>query len=204
MLIYMNKITTKFACFLGVSLLGGLLLGWSRKGETIPLQAQDKLQDMTRNSKLLHPDKPPTYYISCADNDKSRIESSISLLKQEGIACVLSGELEPGVDALSSTKSALAQADKCLIIVSDTYLKEIEKPNSNVSREYRLMRNELKDSPESSKFVPIWLVEPSSDIPGCLRDRQGISFVASEVKWQGKRLLNYSLLLINQYYKVSK
>lgn len=168
------------------------------KGDKIPLLAQEQLMDMARNSKLRHPEKPPTYYISCASNDKLRISPCISLLKQEGIACVLSGELEPGANSLFASEDVLASADKCLIVISDAYLEEVQVANSSVSRDYRLIRNEFQSFPNTSKFVPLYLEGDSLDVPECLRDRQGISLATPDTIW-GQRILDGCLLLINLY-----
>lgn len=166
------------------------------KGDKIPRLAQEQLMDMARNSKLRHPEKSPIYYISCASNDKQRISPCSSLLKQEGIACVLSGELEPGANSQSASEDVLASADKCLIVISDAYLEEVQVVNSSISRDYRLIRNEFQSFPNTLKFVPLYLEGDSLDVPECLRDRQGISLAGPDDKW-GQRIQYVCSFLIN-------
>lgn len=136
-----------------------------------------------RNSKAGDMDKLLTCYISCSQNDKVIANDCAKLLNKSGFRCIISAGFEREVDIDSSRNTAFADADRCLVIMTDEYLDELKRAESNAARDYDLIRDELSSFPKGSKIVLWPLVNALRDLPDCLMTSPCISQVELLSHW---------------------
>ena len=114
-------------------------------------------------------------YISGTDNDKGAIAPIISFLEEECNAeCVTSDDCVPGEDVGAFIKRNLRKAQICFVVLTSDYCNAIEEVGSTVSREYHQIYDELSTTPENTRIKPIFLGDKPRNVPGCLKNKQGI------------------------------
>jgi len=153
-------------------------------------------------------------YISGTDNDKGAITPVISFLEEESnVECVTSDDCEPGEDVGAFIKMNLRKAQICFVVLTSDYCSAIEEVGSTVFKEYRQIYDELSTSPENARIIPIFLGDEPRNIPGCLKNKQGIFVSEPHKRWVddnlrdliGSLTINVGWLSINlQNEKISK
>ena len=114
-------------------------------------------------------------YISCTSNDKGRIASVIDFLEDYNVDCVTSDDCMPGEDVRPFIKKNLKKACICFVVLTSDYCNAIEEVGSTVSREYRqIICGGLSTNPKDTRVIPIFLGDKPRNIPGCLKNMQGI------------------------------
>lgn len=201
-----------------ISLLSFVIVGGtcsdhsSESNQKIPVSVQEKFSQVVSNSKQALPSgEKPMIYISGTDNDKGTIAPIISFLEEECNAeCVTSDDCEPGEDVGASIKRNLRKTQICFVVLTSDYCNAIEEVGSTVSREYRQIYDELSTLPENARIIPIFFGDEPRNVPGCLKDRQGIFLSKPHTNWLADKLIgsltiNIGWLSINlQNEKISK
>ena len=138
---------------------------------------------LPRNSKLGDTDKLLTCYILCSENDKVIANDCAKLLNKSRFRCIISADFKREIDIDLSRNKAFTDADRCLVIVTSEYLKELKRAESNAARDYDLIRDELSSFPKGSKIVLWPLVNALRDLPDCLMTSPCISQVELLSHW---------------------
>jgi hypothetical protein len=184
-----------------VSSIRSLFIGHPEK-HVLPVVFQETLLRMATNSKLQAKDRPPLYYISCVDDEKGLANACAKLLEDYGVNCLMPDDFELGVNIDTFRKKGIEDADKCLLLISSQYLKQLEKVDSNVSREFRVIYRNLSLFPDSTKVVPVFLGNSPLGIPDCLRNRQGISLPPPKAaNWAAPLVRLFARLIIDFTYQ---
>jgi len=156
---------------------GAVCLGCSSESnQRVPISVQEEFRRVVSNSKLALPSgEKPMIYISGTDNDKGRITSVIDLLEDYNVDCVTSDDCMPGEDVRPFIKKNLKKACICFVVLTSDYCNAIEEVGSTVSREYRqIICGGLSTNPKDTRVIPIFLGDKPRNIPGCLKNMQGI------------------------------
>lgn len=171
----MNKIVN-FG-LLSFVIVGGAYSDYSSESnQKIPVSVQEEFSQVVSNSKQALPSgEKPMVYISCTSNDKGRIASVIDFLEDYNVDCVTSDDCMPGEDVRPFIKKNLKKACICFVVLTTDYCNAIEEVGSTVSREYRQMIcGGLSTNPKDTRVIPIFLGDKPRNIPGCLKNMQGI------------------------------
>ena len=148
----------------------------SESNQKIPVSVQEKFSQVVSNSKQALPSgEKPMVYISCTSNDKGRIASVIDFLEDYNVDCVTSDDCMPGEDVRPFIKKNLKKACICFVVLTTDYCNAIEEVGSTVSSEYRqIICGGLSTTPKDTRIIPIFLGDKPRNIPGCLKNIQGI------------------------------
>lgn len=171
----MNK-TFNFG-LLSLVIVGGACSDYSSESnQKIPVSVQEKFSQVVSNSKQALPSgEKPMVYISCTNNDKGKIASVIDLLEDYNVDCVTSDDCVPGEDIRFFIKRNLRKACICFVVLTSDYCNAIEEVGSTVSSEYRqIICGGLSTNPKDTRVIPIFLGDKPRNIPGCLKNMQGI------------------------------
>ena len=170
------KINMKLFPFVAIG--GAVCMGCSSESnQRVPISVQEKFSQVVSNSKLALPSgEKPMIYISGTDNDKGAIASIIAFLEEECNAeCVTSDDCEPGEDVRAFIKRNQEKACICFVVLTTDYCNAIEEVGSTVSSEYRqIICGGLSTNPKDTRVIPIFLGDKPRNIPGCLKNMQGI------------------------------
>jgi hypothetical protein len=187
-----KKKTIKNISLLSLVIIGGATCqdSTSESNQRIPIPVQEKFRQEVSNSKLALPSgEKPMIYISGTDNDKGAIAPIISFLEEECNAeCVTSDDCVPGEDAGAFIERNLRKAQVCFVVLTSDYCSAIEEVGSTVSREYHQIYDELSTTPENTRIKPIFLGDKPRNVPGCLKNKQGISVSKSHTNWLADKL----------------
>lgn len=156
----------------------------SSSQNTLPISTQEKLLQMVSRSPKASPSEENSIcYISCTDKDRDKITSIIALLEEQNMKCIMPSDFELGENVIASTKRDIKRAQKCLVVLTSDYCNAIKEIGSTISREYHQIYDELSTTPESTRFIPIFVGDIPDDIPQCLKNKQGISLTTTSSKW---------------------
>ena len=173
-----NKHPIKNISLLSLVLVGGMVYqnSTSESNQRIPIPVQEKFSQVVSNSKQALPSgEKLMVYISCTSNDKGRIASVIDFLEDYNVDCVTSDDCMPGEDVRPFIKKNLKKACICFVVLTSDYCNAIEEVGSTVSREYRqIICGGLSTNPKDTRVIPIFLGDKLRNIPGCLKNMQGI------------------------------
>lgn len=173
-----SKHTIKNISLLSLVIVGGMVYqnSTSESNQRIPIPVQEKFSQVVSNSKQTLPSgEKLMVYISCTSNDKGRIASVIDFLEDYNVDCVTSDDCMPGEDVRPFIKKNLKKACICFVVLTTDYCNAIEEVGSTVSREYRqIICGGLSTNPKDTRVIPIFLGDKPRNIPGCLKNMQGI------------------------------
>lgn len=173
-----SKYPIKNISLLSLVIVGGMVYqnSTSESNQRIPIPVQEKFSQVVSNSKQALPSgEKPRVYISCTSNDKGRIASVIDFLEDYNVDCVTSDDCMLGEDVRPFIKKNLKKACICFVVLTTDYCNAIEEVGSTVSREYRqIICGGLSTNPKDTRVIPIFLGDKPRNIPGCLKNMQGI------------------------------
>ena len=173
-----SKHPIKNISLLSLVIVGGMVCknSTSESNQRIPIPVQEKFSQVVSNSKQALPSEEKLMvYISCTSNDKGRIASVIDFLEDYNVDCVTSDDCMPGEDVRPFIKKNLKKACICFVVLTTDYCNAIEEVGSTVSSEYRqIICGGLSTNPKDTRVIPIFLGDKPRNIPGCLKNMQGI------------------------------
>ncbi len=173
-----SKYPIKNISLLSLVIVGGMVYqnSTSESNQRIPIPVQEKFSQVVSNSKQALPSgEKPRVYISCTRDDKGRIASVIDFLEDYNVDCVTSDDCMLGEDVRPFIKKNLKKACICFVVLTTDYCNAIEEVGSTVSREYRqIICGGLSTNPKDTRVIPIFLGDKPRNIPGCLKNMQGI------------------------------
>ena len=173
-----SKHPIKNISLLSLVIVGGMVCknSTSESNQRIPIPVQEKFSQVVSNSKQAFPSgEKLMVYISCTSNDKGRIASVIDFLEDYNVDCVTSDDCMPGEDVRPFIKKNLKKACICFVVLTTDYCNAIEEVGSTVSSEYRqIICGGLSTTPKDTRIIPIFLGDKPRNIPGCLKNIQGI------------------------------